>query len=434
LSLGFEQAGFDVVAAVESDPVHAGVHRFNFPAAAVIQQEASTISADCLRLAVARGLANLGRPADQRVDVIVGGPPCQGFSVGGRLRRDDPRNALVAEFVRLVKALRPRAFMLENVPAMATAEELASGVRVPAWVDQELDRDGYDVSVPRVVNASRYGVPQDRRRLIIFGVERPLDLPKMPSPKVLPRPKRSSTVARRGEWGHPEGSELPAGPTVVDAIGDLPNLDEFDELLATDKVRLPEVSRRDATKVRSDYARLLAGEMVDASDLSRPRSWDPAFLTSSLRTIHTDTVRLRFEATPPGESDSVSRFYRLDPEGLAPTLRAGSTPDRGSYSAPRPIHPFHARVLSVREAARLHGFPDWFRFSAAKWHGFRQVGNAVPPPMARALGQEVRRILKFTETGLPHRVGLGPERLLRVSFGAGRRRKPAAPRLTSVGS
>ncbi len=427
MSFGFEQAGFDVVAAVESDPVHASAHRFNFPSTVVIQRDAGLVSADDLRAAVVEGLRRIGRSPAEPVDVVVGGPPCQGFSVGGHLKKDDPRNALVGEFVRMVGALRPRALVLENVPAMANAEEPDSGARVPAWVSQELDRLGYEVSWPHIVNASWYGVPQDRRRLIIVGVERSLELPEIPSRRVAPRPKRSAERPRRGEFGHPDSSVLPPGPTVMDAIGDLPDLDAFEELLEADKVLLPEAVGRAGANSRADYGRTLAGDQRDPTDLSHPRRWNRAYLTSSLRTVHTKEVRQRFAATRPGESDPVSRFYRLDFRGLAPTLRAGSTADRGSYSAPRPIHPCHPRVLSVREAARLQGFPDWFRFTAAKWHGFRQVGNAVPPPMAQAYGEAIRRILGRDEPPQVRRVALGPESLLRVSLGSGRRRGRNAP-------
>ena len=81
----------------------------------------------------------------------------------------------------------------------------------------------------------------------------------------------------------------------------------------------------------------------------------------------------------------MSRFLRLHPEGICNTLRAGTASDRGAHTSPRPIHPKLARVITVREAARLHGYPDWFRFHATKWHGFRQIGNSVPPPLARAV-------------------------------------------------
>lgn len=160
---------------------------------------------------------------------------------------------------------------------------------------------------------------------------------------------------------------------------------------------------------------------MDPTDYAWPRVWPSGLLTSSMRTTHSERVRARFAQVSPGEQEPVSRFIRLHPEGISPTLRAGTTPDRGSYSAPRPIHHVHNRVISVREAARLHGFPDWFRFTAAKWHGFRQVGNAVCPPLAKAIAEAVRDGLDLERVAPVDALELGPPGLLTVSSGAGRK-------------
>ena len=97
----------------------------------------------------------------------------------------------------------------------------------------------------------------------------------------------------------------------------------------------------------------------------------------------------RFLATEPGTTEKVSRFLRLHPEGICNTLRAGTASDRGAYTAPRPIHPIFPRVITVREAARLHGYPDWFRFHVTKWNGFREIGNSVPAHLGRAVGAAI---------------------------------------------
>ena len=99
-------------------------------------------------------------------------------------------------------------------------------------------------------------------------------------------------------------------------------------------------------------------------------------------TVHTDEVVNRFARTECGSYDAISKSYRLDPDGLCPTLRAGTGPGHGSYQALRPIHPTEHRVITPREAARLQGFPDWFQFSPTKWHSFRQIGNSVCPILA----------------------------------------------------
>src|SRR6476646_1143107 len=93
--------------------------------------------------------------------------------------------------------------------------------------------------------------------------------------------------------------------------------------------------------------------------------------------------------TLPGAVEPISRFFKLPPNGVSNTLRAGTDASRGAFTSPRPIHYRYPRCVTVREMARLHGFPDWFRFQETKWHGARQIGNAVPPPLARSIGQAV---------------------------------------------
>ncbi|PCR36678.1 DNA (cytosine-5-)-methyltransferase, partial [Klebsiella pneumoniae] len=87
---------------------------------------------------------------------------------------------------------------------------------------------------------------------------------------------------------------------------------------------------------------------------------------------------------------------KLSMNGLCNTLRAGTASDRGAFTSPRPIHPIYPRVITVREAARLHSYPDWFRFHVTKWHGFRQVGNSVPPMLARSVGLQIMKVLGVT--------------------------------------
>lgn len=415
-ALGVEQAGFDVVAAVDHDPVHAAVHAFNFPDTAIVCADARTVGADAITAAAERGRRLHGHrgPWDGTVDLVFGGPPCQGFSVIGARHADDARNELSFAFAGLIAGLRPRAFVLENVPGMASAA--GPGDRpLLAQAIGRLRRAGYRVAAPFVLNAADFGVPQDRRRLLVVGVRSDCSdrQAARPRPTCRPVPKRPRPAARAGD--RPAGG-LPVGPTVADALDDLPDLDRYAELSHTDRVALAAHVAHAGRSAASPYAALMRQTARDRRDLAAPRRLDAAALTSSHRTVHADAVASRFDATAPGSVDPVSRFYRLHPDGLSATLRAGTGYDRGSFNAPRPIHHRRPRVISVREAARLHSLPDWFRLHWTKWHGFRQIGNSVPPLLGRAVAIAVRDHLDLPAVAAARTVTPGPHGLLRMTM------------------
>lgn len=405
LSLGLEQAGFDVVASVEYDPVHAAVHEFNFPQTEVLCRDLATLDAEELNEAAVRGRIRHRHPHrwDGEIDLIAGGPPCQGFSLIGKRLIDDPRNRLVFHFFRLVTELRPRYFVMENVPGMKVGGHSSILERLIA----EFEAEGYSVVRPvETLNAADFGVPQDRTRVFVLGAREDQGLPSYPAPTVLP-------VGRRARI--PEGGEqLEPGPTVWEAIGDLPDLDTFPELWKTDEVELTSEQLTESEQRARSYARRLRGMENDPLDLAHPRDWPRRLLTSSMRTRHTPLSIERFSATRPGDVEPISRFLRLQPDGLCNTLRAGTGSERGAYTSPRPIHPFLPRVLSVREAARIHSFPDWFRLHRTKWHGFRQIGNAVAPLVARAVGSVIAEALRVNPPTPAVSVPLGDPLLLEL--------------------
>lgn len=360
LSLGCEQAGFDVVAAVEIDPIHAAAHRYNFPHCAVVARSVAGLSGEAIRR-----LAGIG---DRPIDCVVGGPPCQGFSLMGQRMLDDPRNGLVRDYVRLVRELAPAYFLFENVKGLTLGRQRAFLQELV----ETFGTAGYRIVAPwQVLNAAHYGVPQHRERLFLLGAREGLPLPEYPAPQ-------TAIPGRR-----PVAAALPLGPTCRDALGDLPDAERFDRRL--DGV----CPAADVWGLASDYARALRGADRASWHLGYRRRWDPALLTDSARTDHTPISRRRFAATPPGRIEPVSRFFRLPADGVCNTLRAGTDSARGAFTSPRPIHYALDRCITVREMARLHGFPDWFRFHRTKWHGARQIGNAVPPPLARALAARI---------------------------------------------
>ncbi|MCC5808526.1 MAG: DNA cytosine methyltransferase [Opitutales bacterium] len=131
-----------------------------------------------------------------------------------------------------------------------------------------------------------------------------------------------------------------------------------------------------------------------------------------MRTDHTPVSRVRFAETLPGTVEPISRFFKLDPRRVSNTLRAGTDASRGAFTSPRPIHYKYNRCVTVREMARLHGFPDWFRFHCTKWHGARQIGNAVPPPLARTVAASVIAAAGIRPVRPGRTVKLGPPDLL----------------------
>jgi DNA (cytosine-5)-methyltransferase 1 len=361
MSLGFEQAGFDVAAAVEYDPVHCATHEFNFPDCAAICRSVADIDGKYIR--------EHSRIGDRPVDVLFGGAPCQGFSMIGKRALDDPRNSLVHHFVRLVVELDASCFVFENVRGLTVGAHR----KFLEEIIVEFRKNGYKVLEDyQVLNAAHHGVPQNRQRLFLMGVRKGLPLPEYP------------------ESTHAVNDVAVAGnlfrlstPTVWDALRDIPEADDYEELLHRDWVKA-------RFKKSTDYSAPLRGVTGDPEDYSKPREFDPTLLTSSMRTVHTDLSRKRFLETQPGETEPVSRFHKLDPKGVCNTIRAGTASDHGAFTSPRPIHPYSPRCITVREAARLHSYPDWFRFHVTKWHGFRQIGNSVPPLLARAVAAKVR--------------------------------------------
>ena len=359
MSLGFEQAGFDIIAAVDKEDTHINTYSKNFPQTKTFRDDLSSVSADQIREGA--GIGNTD------VDVLFAGPPCQGFSLIGKRLKDDPRNSLLPDLARLIGEMSPSYFVVENVAGI----QLGSA---KSFLEEFLARvtmAGYRIVEPIcMLDAAAFGVPQRRRRVFVLGHKLGLQAPRYPEPIYSP--------GKNGDY---------TGPTVWDAIGDLPQIDKYSSLLSCGEYKGP-------LDKPSEYARVMRGESHDPGDKSHSRERNGHALTGCMRSAHTDETVRRFRETKQGAYEEISRYYRLSKNGLANTLRAGTGPAQGSFMAPRPIHPFQARCITVREAARLHSFPDWFQFHPTKWHAFRQIGNAVPPRLARAVAGAVRRALR----------------------------------------
>lgn len=354
MSLGFEQAGFNVAAAFDLEEFNVRTHSTNFPNTKAYAVDLSNETGDSLRKR-----ADL---CSKEIDVVFGGPPCQGFSFGGRQDVDDERNLLVYDFARLVRQLQPNYFVMENVKGLMSARArpiLDSFIR-------RVKRSGYSIVEPiQVLNAADYGVPQRRWRTFVLGYRKGIIAPQYP--------------ARRG-CCDAKGRQF--FPTVSDAIADLPSIEERDELFATD------IYNGRLKRTSNPYAQLMRGVTRDPEDSSEPRAPNTG-LTGCLRTNHSRKTVERFASTSPGAAEPISRYFRLAWDDIAPTIRAGTGAEHGSHTAPRPIHPDSPRCITAREAARIHSLPDWFQFHGTRWHDFRQIGNSVPPFLANAVASEL---------------------------------------------
>jgi DNA (cytosine-5)-methyltransferase 1 len=327
-SHGAHAAGFEVAAAFDSDPTLTSSFRYNFP-------RTKLVLGDLSRETGARILKVVGGP----VDLVFGGPPCQGFSSIGRRRKDDPRRTLLGHFFRLISEVRPKAFVMENVQGLAYRDALPELQRALTAVPA-----AYKVLGPLVLDAADFGAATTRKRVFVVGYD-----------ESACHPISEADIARRKT----------TSATVADALSGLVEAQKLVDEEGFDIWQIPE-----ATQLSSYAARL--------ADNDRR-------FTGNRRTSHSNAVRDRFATVHQGGVDPIGRHHRLSWGGQCPTLRAGTGSDMGSYQSVRPLHPDEPRVITVREAARLQGFPDRHLFHPTIWHSFRMIGNSVSPFIAECV-------------------------------------------------
>jgi len=305
LSTGFLDAGLCVAAGFELDRRAVDAYSYNHA-----YRGSHGFAAD---LGVAKGQELLARAGIDHVDFVIGGPPCQPFSIVGKRRgAEDSRSALIGHFVRIVGELKPQAFLWENVPNLAVA-----GADMLEQAKAELRDQGFVVD-HIVVSAADFGVPQNRKRLVVMGMK-----------------GVTSVQFPDATFGVPNQPYR----TSAEAIDDLPDAGEFGE--------------------------------------NGIFNHEP--------TLHSADMLKRLAALEPGKREKGSFHDRLHPQRPSYTLRAGS----GNFSPLRPVHYKYDRVITVRESARLQGFSDDFVWPdrIPRLQQYRQVGNAVPPPMAAAFAR-----------------------------------------------
>ena len=393
LSVGFHQAGFSSIFFNEFEPQFGETYCVNFP-----QTTPFVCPIETLTAARIRDNTSLH---DGTLDVMIGGPPCQGFSINAPLRsEDDPRNHLFRHYVRLVlEGLRPKFVVLENVPGLVS---FANG-KTFKDISKAFESAGYRVAF-KILNAAHYGVPEERWRLIFIGTRLEGVEPSLPKPTHYSLQRTNFTGGRDYTFGHaignrPQTDLFAAGlrkPTSVrDAIGDLPAIPSGGgrhtmEYMSPSLSPYQEAMRKGATKL---YNHESAG--VAAINLERIRHVKPG---GSWRDIPLELLPKGLKRAR--RSDHTKRYGRIDPDGLSCTIMTKCDPHWGTF-----FHYDQDRIISVREAARIQSFPDWFRFTGSKNDQYRQVGNAVPPLMAQAVAEHIkilmaranRRLTKETE-------------------------------------
>ncbi len=342
-ALGAVEAGLKVALAVDHDPVLTSSHRHNLTDIPLLLRDLGEV-----------GLLDLleeAKLAPDQITGVVGGPPCQGFSSIGKRDARDSRNALVPRFFGMVNELRPPFFVFENVPGIMTK-------RFRPLLDNSIDPlvNHYTVVGPLILNASAFGAATHRLRVIVLGIHHP-----------------SSPVSETDVAGTAQPTD------VADALSGLPAPSQNGH-----KPHFGWQQLEPETDI-STYALSMRRTPPDISGALVKDAHKQGRVSGFQATRHSSHVIERFSNIQPGDRDSVSKFPRLHLDRPAPTLRAGTGRDRGSYQSVRPIHPVEPRVITVREAARLQGFPDWFVFHRTKWHSFRMIGNSIVPTMAQRL-------------------------------------------------
>ncbi|MEQ2595830.1 DNA cytosine methyltransferase [[Clostridium] symbiosum] len=331
LSYGFESAGFDILLGIDNDAKALETFELN-------HKGAKSICGDITQITYEEDIKPL--IDNKKIDIIIGGPPCQGMSLSGPRKLDDPRNKLYLSYIRLVREIQPVAFVIENVPGLVG---LFDG-KIKDSIIEEFTKMGYSIKF-RILCSSDYGVPQSRRRVVFVGM-------------------------KDGEFEYPEPLKNIISCSM--ALSDLPPLEDG----------VGEECSEYITEPQNDYQKRMRLHSKTVSN--------------HIAANHSEKVRNIISMVPdggnykdlPDEYRHSRNFHvawtRFSSDRPAPTIDTGHR------------HHFHYkynRVPTVRECARLQSFPDDFIFLGNKTQQFRQVGNAVPPLLAQCIGEQLKKCL-----------------------------------------
>ncbi|MDC1020216.1 DNA cytosine methyltransferase [Alphaproteobacteria bacterium] len=323
LSLGFEKAGFKVVAGIDNDAEALQTYATNFPKSQALNLDLNDF-----------GQSELDKIGN--IDLILGGPPCQGFSIAGKRNADDPRNRLTRSYIDVVDALQPKALLIENVPNILN---MANGsFREEIMIN--LKKLGYNVFIEKL-SANEFGVPQNRKRVFFIGLKKgdlwPIEIEKL---------QQENSV------------------TCFDALEDLPTLENY----------LGDERQQYRFSPKNDYQRLMRKNSL--------------YVSNHIAVDHKEKTKEIIALVPDGGN------YKDLPKELQGTRKVNIAWTRMNSKKPcftidaGHNHHFHYqqnRVPTVRECARIQSFPDNFYFLGKRTSQYRQVGNAVPPLLTEKL-------------------------------------------------
>lgn len=373
-SLGFELAGAKVVGAIEVDSWACETFKFNHPNATVLQGDITTMSDEQI----------LKSFEELNPEIILGGPPCQGFSICNKNNGDpkDPRNSLFKEFIRVGRLLKPKIMIMENVPNLIKAKT-ESNEFVVDIIKNELRNLGYHVEY-RILEATDYGVPQIRKRLVFIATNTKIE-------NLFP--EKTHAITR--SYGFFE-TELKACPTLWDAISDLP------EIKAREGAEEAEYS----IPPKNEYQRLMrngSSKLFNHKAMNHSKRLVERFASMSWGDSTSDVPDhlrpLKRNSTEFSDKTYDQNNRRMHPERQCHTVPA-------SFYA-NFVHPYEDRNFTAREGARIQSFPDWYVFkgkptvvSHKLLHRegrleekhlcqYNQIGNAVPPLMAKAIAENI---------------------------------------------
>lgn len=382
-------AGWDVAVAVEHDPYAIKTYEYNQNArnknrTIALQYDIEKLGRDTLL----QSLHKARKIGFSDVDLIAGGPPCQGFSNIGPRLLTDPRNRLFFHFVRIIGIVRPKAFIAENVKGILSF----AGGRIPGLLERIFDELDYTLSYG-LVNSKDFGVPQDRARVLFIGIRK--DVAVAIGKHAINLPKPCMPPQLKGEY--PDGSQI----TVGEAISDLP---KGRDIAVENRIWVNSEGNPFAG-IRDDltFPYLLASQNPFQTAMRKTSTLVYDNHTKGISQERLDKIRLIAEGSSAPSPGRDNAWRRLSRTRISHTLQAHMGKDLKEF-----IHPEVNRWITVREAARLQTFDDTYRFIGPQGAQLKQIGNAVPPYLGWAIGRTIGEELGLFKRKLIKKYELNP--------------------------